>query len=329
MARKRKADEGGGYNWLDTYADMVTLLLTFFVLLYASSNLDQQKWQYIYESIVSRGNIINPIVTINSEYDPTVSGDYIESKDLTQGGNNVLPESFDQLFTFIASQIEAQGLSDSVEIQRSKSNVYMSFQDKVFFAGDSYILLDDGKKVLDLITPGLSNVMNYIKQIRISGHTAKAYSEIDDWDLSTQRAVAVAHYLRDLSPTLENKFATLGFGPTIPISNNDTEEGRVKNRRVEIIIIRNDVNWSDPAVIRDLLKYDYQIDINVASGDDGGGTQVVPGAINDKDLDEILNSIDIELGQVSAPDPVEPTENIDNGSADIADNAADVENVPN
>ncbi|NMB30370.1 MAG: flagellar motor protein, partial [Clostridiales bacterium] len=64
MARRRKkSEQPSGGNWLDTYADMVTLLLTFFVLLYASSSIDEQKWQQILQAFESWGGYTNKIVT--------------------------------------------------------------------------------------------------------------------------------------------------------------------------------------------------------------------------------------------------------------------------
>ena len=63
MARRKKSSGSeGGSNWMDTYGDMVTLLLTFFVMLYASSSVDEEKWQYILQAFTSNGDILNEIV---------------------------------------------------------------------------------------------------------------------------------------------------------------------------------------------------------------------------------------------------------------------------
>lgn len=63
MARRKKSSNGSaGGSWMDTYGDMVTLLLTFFVMLYASSSIDEAKWQYILQAFTSEGKIVNPIV---------------------------------------------------------------------------------------------------------------------------------------------------------------------------------------------------------------------------------------------------------------------------
>ena len=64
---KRRAESGEEKgNWLDTYADMVTLLLCFFVLLYSASSVDETKWQYIYQSFTSSGSYINPCLLYTS-----------------------------------------------------------------------------------------------------------------------------------------------------------------------------------------------------------------------------------------------------------------------
>ncbi len=268
MARKRGggSEEEGG-NWMDTYGDMVTLILTFFVLLYSMSSIDKEKFQYIAQAFASMGNVINTVVAGENKVDnPT--GNLIEEAQLNAGE---VPENFDQLYQYIQSFVEKKGLSGSVELEKGASNVTLKFRDNIFFSGDSGVLLQEGKDLLTGISPGIQAVDKYILAIKVNGHTAESqYSKVNEWDLSSGRANAVVKFLQDLNISQKNKYSAQGFGKYRPVTTNDTEENRRQNRRVEIIIIRNDADFTNPQVIQELLQIDYGKDIVIPSTIDGG-----------------------------------------------------------
>jgi chemotaxis protein MotB len=254
MARRKKGSSGEtGANWMDTYGDMVTLLLTFFVMLYASSSFDEAKWQYILQAFTSRGDKVNVIV---APEDPSaISDDPFITDELGEGE---LPETFDQLYQYLLNYIDNNNLSDEVEIEKGAANVYLRFQNQIFFNGDSDILLNTGKIVLDNIGEGIKAVDDKIMVVKICGHTAVSPGSIaDDMELSSGRAVSVGKYLRDNKILKPEKIISVGYGSYRPIAPNDNEANRAKNRRVEIIIVRNDADFTDQEVINELLKLDF------------------------------------------------------------------------
>lgn len=113
MAKRRA---GGGEekgNWLDTYADMVTLLLCFFVLLYSASSVDETKWQYIYQSFTSSGSYINPFVMDEQPKNNAAdTNGNAEAPPNTQNGGTTseqtegLPSDFNQLYSFLKTTTE-------------------------------------------------------------------------------------------------------------------------------------------------------------------------------------------------------------------------------
>lgn len=272
MARKRGggSEEEGG-SWMDTYGDMVTLILTFFVLLYSMSSIDQQKWQYIAQAFSSKGNVINKVVAGEHEEIDEPIGNLVEIAELNAGE---VPQNFDQLYQYLKEYIDNNGLSESVSIEKGESNVALKFRDNIFFNPDSGVLLQEGKDVLDGIGKGIGAVNKYILGIKVNGHTAEAeYSLVNDRDLSTERANSVLKYLDDMSIISSDRYSAQGFGKYRPLVTNDSEENRRQNRRVEIIIIRNDVDFTNPKVIEELLQMDYGTNLVIpVDGADGGET---------------------------------------------------------
>ena len=274
MARRKKSSGGeGGANWMDTYGDMVTLLLTFFVMLYASSSFDEGKWQYILQAFASHGKYANTIVA--PENPDSISDLPYVTDELGEGE---LPETFDQLYQYLVNYVEDNKLSDNVEVEKGQANVYLKFQNHIFFSGDSDVLLDSGKQVLNAIGNGIKAVDDKIMLIKICGHTAVSPGSLkDDMQLSSGRAVNVGNYLRDNKISAPEKLVSAGYGSYRPVAPNDSEENRAKNRRVEIVIIRKDADFTDQSIINELLEMDF-------------GTEYVPPEESPKDSDSSSKS---------------------------------------
>lgn len=253
---EKKPQENHDNDWLNTYADMVTLLLTFFVMLYASSSVDDQKWQYIYQAFQSRGKYLNEYV--DSPEHTTEEGNFIKDE-LSQGaqGSGELPQSFDQLYIYLSEYVEDKQLSDAMSISKDSAHIYIRFDSSVFFDGNSAELRDEGKRIIDGILPGLKAVKQAIQLVTVSGHTAEGISAVNDWELSSDRAVSVVKYMDYKAVLDSSQFRTKGVGPYEPVADNSTAEGRAANRRVELVILKNELDLTDPQVMYDILKYDY------------------------------------------------------------------------
>ena len=257
---KRKKSSGGGANWMDTYGDMVTLLLCFFVLLYSMSTIDESKWKAIVQSfnpsaIVSDafsgtdGPIADPTDGLGSLADPDkVSDNKVELSAeqlaaLMQQQQEV-EDALQELYETLQSYVNENGMEDSVEIVKGDGYVFISFNDAVFFAGDSAVLLPKGKEVLDVVSTALETAADYIDEIRVMGHTAQALENrpntvVTDRTLASNRATNAVIYIQEhtdpekLSPA---RLVSLGFGQWRPVAPNDNEQDRAHNRRVEILI---------------------------------------------------------------------------------------------
>lgn len=250
MARKSHDDGGGGQEWMNTYSDLVTLLMTFFVLLFSMSTVDAEKWEAFVKAFTNPGEDIPQIVIDAQDHGGdsplTNNGD---ANQLAEGINPTdtptpLPTDFDDLYAFLQKYIDENNLGESIEVMKNgDSVVYIRFQNNIFFAPDKSDLLPQGLEVLGYLGDCLAAVQDQIYVVSINGHTADVNQEdyaVSEWMLSGERASRVAEYLdneKDVDPT---KLRPMGYGKSFPVGDNSTEEGREQNRRVDMTIVREE-----------------------------------------------------------------------------------------
>lgn len=256
---KNEEDHSG--EWLNTYADMVTLLLTFFVLLFACSNMDETKVQYIFQAFQTHGRYVNTVV---AKPDSTVTeeGSGNANNPSINGGDGDLPQSVDELYTFLSEFVESQDMGDQVSLENGASTFTIRCESGVFFDGDSYRLKAEGKTFLLNIIPALRALNPLIENVMVTGHTAYVPNPtMSVFMLSSMRAVSVQEFLALNNTVDDSKYRCIGYGPNSPIADNDTADGKRKNRRVEIVIQKSldKLDLNDPKVLQDMLEHDYHI----------------------------------------------------------------------
>lgn len=236
MKKQRKKSEEGGSNWMDTYGDMVTLLLCFFVLLYSISSVDQSKWIKLVESFNPDAKKVSQIVT-----DPTKEGE-----DEVPGGVEAdVDAAFDELHERLKQAVQDAGIESEVELTKGDGYSFVRFRDTMFFDGDSSVIRPEGRQILDIFGAAIAPAGDAIQEIQVLGHTTQALPDrqndvVSDRVLSAERAANVTGYLQNKNLLSPDKLVSVGYGQFRPIAPFDTEENRSKNRRVELIITKND-----------------------------------------------------------------------------------------
>lgn len=241
--RQRKADEPkkGAPAYMATYGDMMTLLLTFFVLLFAMSTVDAAKFKAFAGSFEGSMGILDGGNTLNENTNIIGNGvsQFPESKnkiDLEQTARQDLALS--QIKEELEQYTSKEQIDNTIVIEKSGAEIIIRFDDMLLFdvgkadmkAGAIPILSQLGTKLADYLEQGY-----YIK---CEGHTdnvpIRTTQFPSNWELSSARAISVARFFieeMDFDPAM---ISAEGMGEYRPRADNTTAEGRSMNRRVEI-----------------------------------------------------------------------------------------------
>ncbi|MCI9105871.1 MAG: OmpA family protein [Lachnospiraceae bacterium] len=239
MSRRKKGGGGGEDcgSWMDTYGDMVTLLLCFFVMLYSMSNLDQQKWEVFVKSVFPNASDEQQIAIneniMEGEFD--VSGNLETNEELDE------MDELDKLYLSIVEYLSNSGV-EGVSMSRGEGYAFVAFENHTFFNGDSSVLTAEATQILDVFCEAIAPNAELISQIEIMGHTAQADPNRPnrprtDRMLSSMRSAEVAAYIQEKNIIDPSKLIGISYGQFRPVDTFETAEGRAKNRRVEFLIV--------------------------------------------------------------------------------------------
>ena len=212
--------------WLVTYGDMVTLLLTFFVMIVAMSEIKKDHFMEAMSYFNGRTSVFEhaqpvPIIPLTSE----------EAMDALEQAERV-----ETLLEFI----QEEGLEDKVQINFEEESMHVVITDAVMFNSGSSIVQETAREILSMV----SNVSpDMTESITVIGHTdddpISTSQYPSNWELSAARASSVVRFLLTQENSLPpERYQAIGQGEYAPVDSNDTPEGRARNRRIELLI-----NW--------------------------------------------------------------------------------------
>lgn len=229
--------------WLVTYADMTTLLLCFFVLLFAMSTLSVQKFERALGSLQGALGIFPGAVM------PRPSEPY-EELDLQDFQKRLLEMEMREMevhWRRFQEELRQAGVGDRVSVELEERGIIIRFADTVLFDIGRAELRQDSREILDKVAVLLKTV-SY--PIRVEGHTCNLPIHTEkfasNWELSTARATTVVRYFIDRHGISPERLQAAGYGEYRPIAPNDTEEGRRQNRRVDVVLLRPSLAGGEP-----------------------------------------------------------------------------------
>ncbi len=236
---------------MDTYGDMVTLLLCFFVLLYSMSTVDENKWKALVQSFNPDAveTMTDPKGNDGPNADlmpPDASSDVLSSEEAEkQAQQEEVDNAMEQLYQMLTQYIQDSG--KNIEVTKGDGVVYVNFDDTVFFDGEEYVIKPEGEETLNVVCGVLDNAAPYIDEVRVLGHTAQANldrpntTSVDRF-LSSNRATNTVIYIQEHTSALDSaRLVSEGYGQWRPLTPNTDEAGRARNRRVEMIISGKDM----------------------------------------------------------------------------------------
>lgn len=249
MAKKKKKMSETPENserWLLTYSDMITLLLALFIILYATSNVDAKKFAQIAQSM---GEALGTSTSISAGTGTgtgtgTGKGTGNGTGGLGKGSGitGVQVDALDQIYNILQSYVDQNHLENQIGLVNTNTYVKIHLKDQLMFRPDSATMLPGSEPVLKEIEDAISKVYDQVDHVTFSGHTAdvgphtRAGDQVS-WKLSTERAVTVLNKMIEYGLD-QDKVSIEGYAHFSPVANNNTEEGRAKNRRVEITIYK-------------------------------------------------------------------------------------------
>lgn len=241
--RKKRKEEHMDESWLVPYADIMTLLLALFIVLFSSSSVDANKFQQlsgVFNQIFTGGTGVmdypSPVPGAPDKKDPSADGaGKNEQGNLGQVEQKELSEIQEKVNVFIKNN----QLNDKLGTSLTSGGLLLTIRDNVLFDSGSAEIRTENQGIAREISELL--IMDPPRSIVISGHTDNVPIQTarydSNWDLSVMRSVNFMKILLENNGLNPKWFSAKGYGEFMPIASNETAAGRAKNRRVEILIV--------------------------------------------------------------------------------------------
>ena len=235
VKKKEKKCPEGTPDWMVTYGDMTTLLLTFFVMMFTTAEIDGYELRMILAAFQGLGTM--------------QAGNTLQAGNLAELGNTVmsLPSQesgrmLDKARKKAVALFQPEIKTKKVRIKEDERGLVITLAGDTFFpSGSAELDIAESRGLLERISRLLRSEELAGRKFRIEGHTDDIATDPGgeyptNWELSTARAVSVLKYLMEFGVP-EDRFQVAGFADTVPLASNETAEGRAYNRRVDIVIL--------------------------------------------------------------------------------------------
>lgn len=261
MARKKKPPEHANHErWLVSYADFITLLFAFFVVMFATSQTDKVKAQQVSDSVnkALEGKSVAAVVT-------SLLGGAVDTKGQGKAGmrgpggaktfkpdaEKKAPGQVVELLpslNVLSKELEQEIKTGKLRISMGERGLTVSFQQAALFPSGEDEIAHDVYPTVAKIAAAMNQIPN---PARLEGHTDSIPIHNSrfrsNWELSAARSIALMQLLTDNFSVDRNKLSIAGYAETAPKDTNDTEEGRARNRRVDVVILNETGIKGEPA----------------------------------------------------------------------------------
>jgi len=241
-------------RWLVSYADFITLMFAFFVVLYASAQADQKKQAQMAESIDSAFRALGIFPSSARKPSPAAgpagSDQPVMPMNIVMGEDVLAPaqvkQDLERIRGELTQTLSNQVASHTVSIRMGRDGLIISLREAGFFNSGSAVPKPATLATLRAIAASLGRTQY---DLRVEGHTDNVpihTPEFDsNWELSSARATRIARLLVDKGMISPDRISAAGFAEFHPVTTNDTAEGRAENRRVDLVVLpRTKVNFA-------------------------------------------------------------------------------------
>jgi chemotaxis protein MotB len=219
--------------WMTTFSDMMTILMTFFVMIVSMSEVEVKKFKEALSHFQGHPSILTENTSVMpSRHSMTPTVRHELQKDI-------------QYQRFL-KYLEENGLEDKVQANRTETGIHVVISDSVMFRTGKARLIEPSRTILRMLARILDK---NVTSVVVEGHTddrpIRTGRFPSNWELSTARAASSVRFLQQNAPELDpSRYAAVGYGAHRPRATNETRAGRAQNRRVEILFDLR--SWNDP-----------------------------------------------------------------------------------
>jgi len=258
MARKKRHPEHENHErWLVSYADFITLMFAFFVVMFASSQTDKGRAQQVSDSVKKALESDSVSAAVKS-----VLGGAPGQKDkgnaqmhgpggATQAADQKKSEKLAELLPslkVLTTELKTEIESGRVQVTMEARGLVVSFKQAALFPSGEDAISADAIPSLDKVAAAIIKIPN---PVRLEGHTDSKPINTrrfrSNWELSSARSIALLEILTGRFQVPRSHVSVAGYADIAPIASNDTEEGRARNRRVDIVILNDQGILGEPA----------------------------------------------------------------------------------
>jgi chemotaxis protein MotB len=257
LARHKKHPEHENHErWLVSYADFITLLFAFFVVMFASSQGDKGKAQQVSDGVKKalEGDNITAMVAamINGPSQDKPGKDKVHVPDVAKPTSEDVrrEQQFAELMPslrVLTGELAQEVSQGQIEIRMTDRGLVVSFAQAALFPSGDDSIAAGAYAGIGKVAAAITQLPN---RVRLEGHTdARPISTPrfhSNWDLSSARAIALLTILTEKFQVPAGKLSVAGYADTAPLSSNDTDEGRGRNRRVDIIVLNEQGMKGEP-----------------------------------------------------------------------------------
>ena len=228
------AEKENHERWVISYADLVTLLLGFFIILYATSKVDADKFKLFAFGLSDAFNV--PVREGIPQGSPVFDG----GRGLRPGPVNTsqLERDYERVRADIERATADAGVPGQIRVEREGNRLVIRLANSLLFSSASAEVRPESQRLLEIAASVLERTPN---EVSIEGHTDNVPVGTDryptNWELSSARATAVLRYLTERGGLDPRRAYAAGYGEHKPVASNDTPEGRALNRRADIVLL--------------------------------------------------------------------------------------------
>jgi len=256
MSRKKKAPEHENHErWLVSYADFITLLFAFFVVMFASSQADQVKAKQVSESVrkaLEEGGFTTLVANVlGGTVGDTGQGNALkngpggaevvfhegEQEGLGAGDGGTLVE-LKPTMDFLMKALEDEIASGQMEITMQARGLVVSFREAAFFASGEATIAEERMESIGKVASVIRELPN---PVRMEGHTDSIPINTtrfpSNWELASARSIAMLRLFSERYGVSNEQLSIAAYAENAPVDSNETAEGRARNRRVDIILL--------------------------------------------------------------------------------------------